>query len=151
MVVLVDPLPGSVAMVYSQLDPTLYCTEYPVMVDPVGGVGGVQDTLIFPGSDWGVAVTVGGGGASVELVHMQGYYVIMMLGIADENVPPPFTKTVENSLSLDLLCCFEYGVMGRLFSELIEGTIKDVILFPLPFDTAFCNFSPDSCPGTEVI
>ena len=36
------------------------------MVDPVGGVGGVQDNLIFPGSDRGVAVTVGGGGASVE-------------------------------------------------------------------------------------
>ena len=34
------------------------------MVDPVGGVGGVQDTLISPGSDRGVAVTVGGGGAS---------------------------------------------------------------------------------------
>ena len=35
------------------------------MVDPVGGVGGVQDTLIFPRSDRGEAVTVGGGGASV--------------------------------------------------------------------------------------
>ena len=34
------------------------------MVDPVGGVGGVQDTLIFPGSDSGEAVTVGGAAAS---------------------------------------------------------------------------------------
>ena len=34
------------------------------MVDPVGGVGGVQDTLIFPRSDSGEAVTVRGGGAS---------------------------------------------------------------------------------------
>ena len=42
------------------------------MVDPVGGVGGVQDTLIFPRSDSGVAVTVGGGEASVELVSIQG-------------------------------------------------------------------------------
>ena len=35
------------------------------MVEPVGGVGGVQDTLIFPRSDKGVAVTVGGAGPSV--------------------------------------------------------------------------------------
>ena len=34
------------------------------MVDPVGGVGGVQDTLIFPGSQRGYAVTMGGAGAS---------------------------------------------------------------------------------------
>ena len=36
------------------------------MVDPVGGVGGVQDTWIFPRSERGEAVTVGGGGASME-------------------------------------------------------------------------------------
>ena len=36
------------------------------MVDPVGGVGGVQDTLIFPGSVRGEVVTVTGGGASVS-------------------------------------------------------------------------------------
>ena len=35
------------------------------MVDPVGGVGGVQDTVIFPRSDKEEAVTVRGGGASV--------------------------------------------------------------------------------------
>jgi hypothetical protein len=40
--------------------------EYPVMVDPVGGVGGVQDTLIFPGSVRGVADIEEGAGASVE-------------------------------------------------------------------------------------
>ena len=38
------------------------------MVDPVGGVGGVQDTAIFPRSVRGVAVTVEGGRASVEQV-----------------------------------------------------------------------------------
>ena len=36
------------------------------MVDPVGGVGGVQDTLIFPGSVRGVADIEEGAGASVE-------------------------------------------------------------------------------------
>ena len=35
------------------------------MVDPVGGVGGVQATLIFPGSDRGEVVTLWGAGASV--------------------------------------------------------------------------------------
>ena len=35
------------------------------MVDPVGGVGRVQDIKTFPRSDRGEAVTVGGGGASV--------------------------------------------------------------------------------------
>ena len=37
------------------------------MVDPVGGVGGVQDTVRFPRSDRGVAVTVEGAGASVYM------------------------------------------------------------------------------------
>ena len=36
------------------------------MVDPVGGVGGVQDTEIFPDSITGEAVTEGGAGASIE-------------------------------------------------------------------------------------
>ena len=35
------------------------------MVDPVGGVGGIHNNLIFPRSDSGEAVTVRGGGASV--------------------------------------------------------------------------------------
>ena len=43
------------------------------MVDPVGGVGGVQDTLIFPCLDRGVAVTLGGGGASVEQIYRNSY------------------------------------------------------------------------------
>ena len=34
------------------------------MVDPVGGVGGVQDTEIFPPSGRGEAVATGGAGAS---------------------------------------------------------------------------------------
>ena len=40
--------------------------EYPVIVNPVGGVGGVQTTLIYPGAGRGEDLTVRGGGASVE-------------------------------------------------------------------------------------
>ena len=41
------------------------------MVDPVAGVGGVQDTLMFPDSDRGVAVTVGGGASVFENIQVQ--------------------------------------------------------------------------------
>ena len=52
------------------------------MVDPVGGVGGVQDTVIFLGSVRGVADTDEGAVASVEEDMQKQYCLSVIYSIA---------------------------------------------------------------------
>ena len=46
------------------------------MVDPVGGVGGVQDTETFPPSGRGEAVASGGAGASAYGAQYICFYLL---------------------------------------------------------------------------